>query len=512
MIDVTHHGETAQRPDTGSHRFFEPIPGEFDIALTEITGTLPAELTGTLYRNGAGRWDIGATTVDCLFDTDGMVSAFILDGTGVRFRNRFVRTEQYLRGERAGRMTTRGMGRQRPGGIRANALRRPANTANTSVMVHGDRLLALWEGGRPHELDIDTLETIGKVDLGGVLKGLLGAYAAHYCWDPATGAVVNFGFDPYLPRIDLRWVRDAASAGERVRRLREQFGEARPRLRLRLYETDSSGTTRYLRSVPLPAMSFIHDMALTPHYAIFAATPLRFDPVPIIAGSSAMVDAMRFERDAPAYFLLAPRTGGPVRVVETDPFFMFHFVNAYEDGSDVVIDFPRFAPQAFPATMAFFTNIRTAPPTTGRLTRHRIHASGKVTTEPLSDEGCEFPQFDQRMSTREHTLSYAMVSRPSPSPTDITFGIARFDHRTGATSSYTSPDDSLIEPVFVPRSADADEPEGWILTVGYNAPQHRSRLMIFDAAHLPDGPVAEAWLPFHLPVSFHGAFTQRIAA
>src|SRR5256885_14164367 len=133
---------------TTSHSW-DPIPGEYDIALDEITGTLPPGLTGPLYRNGAGRWDIGSTVLDCLFDTDGMVSAFVMDGRGVRFRNRFVRTKQYLKSEKAGRMATRGLGTQRPGGLPANALRGPANVANTSVLVQGERLFAPWEGGRP---------------------------------------------------------------------------------------------------------------------------------------------------------------------------------------------------------------------------------------------------------------------------------------------------------------------------------------------------------------------------
>lgn len=81
----------ANRPDgpyegreAPSSRAWEAIPGEFDIAVNEVIGALPAELTGTLYRNGSGRWDVGSTAIDCIFDTDGMVSAFILDGSCVR--------------------------------------------------------------------------------------------------------------------------------------------------------------------------------------------------------------------------------------------------------------------------------------------------------------------------------------------------------------------------------------------------------------------------------------------
>src|SRR5690606_25770782 len=121
-------------------RYWEDIPGEFDIEVSDITGTLPPDLVGTLYRNGAGRWNIGDSRVESVYDADGMVSAFILDGRTVRFRNRFVRTAHYLQTLQTGAPAARGFGAQRPGGLRANMFRLPANTANTSAMVNPDQL------------------------------------------------------------------------------------------------------------------------------------------------------------------------------------------------------------------------------------------------------------------------------------------------------------------------------------------------------------------------------------
>lgn len=80
----------------------------------------------------------------------------------------------------------------RPGGILRNALRFPANVANTGVVTHAGKLLALWEGGPPTEVDPDTLGTIGIHRFGGKLKWL-GAFSAHPKWDPATGEMFNFG-------------------------------------------------------------------------------------------------------------------------------------------------------------------------------------------------------------------------------------------------------------------------------------------------------------------------------
>ncbi|MDN4518970.1 carotenoid oxygenase family protein [Mycolicibacterium austroafricanum] len=496
-------------------RYWDDIDGEFDIPVEEITGTLPEGLTGTLYRNGSGRWNIGSSPVESIYDADGMVSAFVLNGAGVRFRNRFVRTRHFVQSTRAGRPIGRGFSAQRPGGIRANALRLPVNTANTSVMMNNDRLLALWEGGRPHELDPDSLDTYGMSDLGGALRGPVGAYSAHYTLDPETGAKVNFGFDPYFPRIDLRWALRGVSGAERRRRLRDLVGEAVPRVRLRLYETDTDGVTRYLRAVPLPGMGIVHDMALTRRYAIFVVSPMRINPW-ALTGHASFWDSMRFLTDTPTYFLLAPRSGGPVRTVETDAFYHWHFTNAYDDGDDVVVELPRFAPHTYEGVKNYTAHVRSGSAQVGGadpsdavvLTRFRIGSSGRVTREPLADFGCEFPQIDPRRSTRRHDYSYVAVQDP------VRFqgqGIARIDHRSGAGQVFCPPGNVLVEPTFVPRPGGDAEDDGWVLTVGYQESHHRSRLMVFDAAGIADGPVAEAWLPFHVPMSYHGTFTSRVA-
>ena len=509
-----------QRVQQRASRYWESVGGEYDEVLTEVKGALPPDLTGTLYRNGSGRWNIGPSRVDSIFDADGMISAFALDGRSVRFKNRFVRTTHYVRSTAAGRMIGRGLAFQRPGGWRANALRLPVNTANTNVLIGDDKLLALWEAGRPHGVDLDTLNTLGLCSLDGALRGPVGAYSAHYRRDPLRESLVNFGFDPYVPRIDLRSVRAASTPAERRRRLRDLAGEAIPRLRLRLYETDRAGRTSYVRAVPLPAMGLIHDMALTQRYAVFTLTPLRINPW-ALAGHQSYWDAMHFKENVPCYFVLAPRDGGRVRIVETDPFYMWHYANAYDDGSDVVVELPRISTGTFGGMRAFgadtrldlsqlYADVDQADVAEAvQLTRFRITATGRVNVEPVSDVGCEFPQIDQRRSAQAHTITY--VTAPLDDGT-VSEGIARIDHADGSVQRYQPPGHRLVEPIFVPRPGTHDEEAGWVLTVGYDEAQHRSRLMIFDAAHIDSGPVAEAWLPHHLPMSYHGAFTPRVAA
>ncbi len=174
-------------PDMG--KIFAPLMHEHDYVIDEVEGELPRELTGTLYRIGPGKWEVGRTLMHHLFDGDGMVSQFSFDGRSVRFRNRYVRTPQFRDGMVAYQARKPGVGTALPGGFWVNFAKSkgPANAANTGVAVHADRLLALWEGGPPYRLDPDTLETFGVEDFSGRLKGMLKAFSAHPKWDPVTG-------------------------------------------------------------------------------------------------------------------------------------------------------------------------------------------------------------------------------------------------------------------------------------------------------------------------------------
>jgi len=177
---------------------FRNVGVELDgVELVASRGTIPAELVGTLYRNGPGRLERGGQWVHHPFDGDGMITALRFAGGKAELRNRFVRTEGWQAEQKAGRFLYRGVfGTQKPGGPVANAFDlRLKNIANTHVVRLGDQLLALWEAAEPYALDPDSLETRGLSLLDGVLKPGE-AFSAHPRFDPGHhGAprMVTFG-------------------------------------------------------------------------------------------------------------------------------------------------------------------------------------------------------------------------------------------------------------------------------------------------------------------------------
>ena len=198
-----------QAPPVGPNmsRSFESIPDGHDYVVEQIEGALPTELRGTLYRNGPGRNEIDGHPFGHLFDGDGMLSQFIFADGALRYRNRFVQTNHYLGERSAAEPRFRTFGDQRAGGPLANAFRVPtaSNAANTSVVLHDGKLLALWEGGHPWRLDPDSLETLGEEDFDGALKAAH-AFSAHPKFDPSTGELFNFGVH-YGPRTRIRTYR-----------------------------------------------------------------------------------------------------------------------------------------------------------------------------------------------------------------------------------------------------------------------------------------------------------------
>lgn len=466
-------------PRAGWHRAFDALLEEHEYAVDQIDGKLPPDLTGTLYRIGPGKWQVGGTLLDHIFDGDGMVSQFTFDGRSIRFRNRYVRTEHFKHGATSNTIRYRGVGTQRPGGMLANIGRRPANVANTNVAFHADKLLALWELGRPHRLDPDTLETLGEYDFDGALR-FLGAFSAHPKWDPATGEMFNFGM------------------------------EVVPSPRLHCYKVDRRGRLSRFASVPLWDLPWNHDMALTQKHMVFALDPLIPNIRKILLANCTFTDALEYRPDKGTRFVLVPRSGGKPRIVEHDALMHFHLTHAFEDGTDTVVDLVLFDDwdELRRELCEFRTRFSTLP--SSRLMRYRITPSGKVIEQQLSPYPGEFPQYDWRVTTRRHRYTFLAGRTTATGGYD---SVLKIDHDSGNTAQHHVGDGDYVgEPIFVPRTPDAAEDDGWLLAVNYHAAEHRSQLLVLDAADLDRAPLAVAQLPHHIPLGFHGTFTRRIAA
>lgn len=461
---------------------FEPAQEVSREVTLDVTGTLPQELRGTLYRNGPARWEAGGFSAGHLFDGDGLVSKFVIDCGEVRFQSRYVRTPKF-RAEQAGRGgRVRGLYTQAKG-VGRNAGRMPADSANTHAVVHGDRLIALSDVGRPWEIDPADLETVGPCSFDGQLPRL-SRFSPHPKVDPVTRELFNFGLDltPGLGRT--------IPAG------------------LRCYRIDPAGRLHSEAVVPLEHVIIQHDFAITESYLVFALAPITVDlkqAARSLAGSGLLGDAADYRPQQGMKIVLVPRRGGPQRVIECDPLVYVHVNNAYEDGSDVVLDVVRH--ESFEILSTTIKSFRDGLPNAGWPARLRITKTGRVLVEDLDLESVEFPMHDERRTGRAHRFAYFAQYEP--------FGdaaIVKVDYQTGEQRHHTfTAGEFAGEPMFVPRSATAEEDDGWLLTVTYLSAEHRTALIVLDAKHPEREPVFVARLDQHYFPGFHGSFTDRIA-
>jgi all-trans-8'-apo-beta-carotenal 15,15'-oxygenase len=464
---------TLSPADTVSLGVSEPQPTEHNYRVDDIDGTIPAELAGTLYRNGPGRWeDHTGRPLHHLFDGDGMLSAFTIFQGAVHYQNRYVRTRHYL-----AKTGTHHLGTAAAGGWMGSVGRVPPNLANTNVVEHAGRLYALWEGGPPHEINPHTLETVGVRRFKSGSLRWVGSYSAHPCICPSSGEMFNFGV------------------------------ELLPRPHLRIYRTDPRGRLTHFRSAQLPYTAMVHDFALTERYLVFLVSPIIPDAVPVALGLKPIGDALRYRPERGSVFILVPRDGGKVRRIDHDAVLQFHLSNAFDDRGDVVVDAITYSDGRLLQRIARFrtSTLDDAP---SQFTRFRITGSGRITREPLSDSPFEFPRHHGAYEGRPHRYAYCNTRRQLVAFYDSVTKLDLTDH---SETSYTAQDsgNSFCEPVFTPRPHAKAEDDGWLLTVEYQAKQHKSRLVIFDAIDVAAGPIATAQLTQHIPQGFHGSFSVR---
>lgn len=476
---------TTPNPTDADFAAYSALYDEYDYTIDDFDGVLPDDLQGTLYRNCSGKLDAGGQALGHLFDGDGMLSMFAIADGSVHYRNRYVRTKHYRKSLTSHGAPYRALGTMRPGGMLRNALRFPANVANTAVVMHAGKLLALWEGGPPTEIDADTLDTVGLHTFDGGLKWL-GAFSAHPKWDPDTKEMFNFG---------LAMV---------------------PVAKLICYRVDRMGALHRLGQLRLPFPVFNHDMGLTSKHLVFAVPPLIFPTAKLMSaglGRRNFIDAIEYAPSRGTTIGLVPRDGGKPRVLQTDPLLHLHLANTYEDGTDTVVELVHYDStwQELNSQLASLRTDSAAAVTSygGTLLRLRITKSDKVIHEPITDVRGEFPSFNIARTSRPNRYTYlAAAIGGSTYPN----AVSKVDNTTGAVVSHTFAFGTQPhEAVFASRPGATDEDDGWLLVATQDGMHNRAALAVLDAKHVEAGPVYTGRLRHHLPLTFHGCFTPRVA-
>jgi carotenoid cleavage dioxygenase-like enzyme len=458
-------------------------PGvEFPLThLSVKSGEIPAGLRGTLYRNGPGRLERAGIPAGHWFDGDGAILAVHFTDVGATAIYRYVQTAGYQAEEKADRFLYSNYGTIAPGPVWLRWSKPVKNAANTSVLALPDRLLALWEGGPPHSLDLATLETIGIDNLGNLDPEF--TYSAHCKRDPITGNIFNFGVTTGVTT------------------------------KLHLYKNDSTGKIVQKATLPLDGIPLLHDFVLAGKYLIFFIPPVRLNLMPVLAGISSYGDSFVWKPELGTQVLVFDSENlSLVSRSETDPWFQWHFANGFvkEDGS-VAVDFVRLSDLRSNQRLKEVATGETRTDAEGILCRvHLNPQTGKVTaTEELLDRPCEFPVVPAAEIGQESRYIYLGMYRPGCDIVAERYGaIARFDTQERALTIADCGENRYpTEPIYVP---DISSAKGWILTVVYDGNSDSSEVWIFDSDELSNEPICTLELPGVIPLGFHGIWKNAV--
>jgi carotenoid cleavage dioxygenase len=454
----------------------------------EVEGRIPAELNGIFYRVAPDPHWPPKLGRDVYFNGDGMVCAFDFRDGHVDLKTRYVRTAKFL-AEEAARGPLFGPYRN-PFFDDASVAGLSRGTANTNVLLHHGRLLALKEDSRPVAMDADSLETLGEYDFEGALD--CPTFTAHPKIDPVTGEMIAFGY---------------AAGGLATRDVAYFVFDARGKL---VHEVRFEA----------PYYAMLHDFGVTEDYVIFPVAPV----VGSLERCRQGLPHFGWDASKPVHLGVLPRRGSArdLRWFTGPTQFASHVMNAFNEGEKIHIDMPVAEGNAFP----FFPDITGArfDPGKGRafMTRWTMDmgANGaSYQAAQLSDFSGEFPRIDDRYATKPHRHAWWVVHDPSR-PFDPVRGGSiggpgwnawtHCDLATGKRSTfYPGPTSTVQEIAFAPRSADAPEGDGFILGLVNRFESMSTDLMVMDAQKLDAGPLATVHLPVRLRNGLHGNWVPR---
>jgi carotenoid cleavage dioxygenase len=447
--------------------YYRPFGAEMEAPDLVVEGTIPEGLEGSFYRNGPDpqhpphpddRYHV--------FDGDGMIYAVKLAGGRASMRNRYVRTRKYALERAAGRRLFGVFGNPRFNDPSVSPME--YNTANTHIWPHAGRLFALMEGCPPTELDPETLDTLGYETFDNAVTG---PFTAHPKTDPDTGALHAFGCGAKGPGTTA----------------------------IRYNIIDTAGKASHTAWLDQPYASMMHDFALTERHLVFPCLPVVISMERAMQGKQAPA----WEGDRPACFGVMAKGGdaSDIRWIETDPTFMFHIANSFDDGEDVVVDVA--GSKRAPLMPGIDGTLPSHQDTRFTLKRWRIGHNGSFREEEIDGLDIQFPRIDDRVQGKRYTRAFANgTARPTAGRLDGFDQIATIDVETGTRDSFSFGEGAYCgEPVFV--SSGPGEGEGWLLNLVWNSHSNESFLAITDASRVAAGPVAKVHMPARVPGGFH---------
>jgi beta,beta-carotene 9',10'-dioxygenase len=455
------------------HRLgFKSFDNETDSEQLDLEGELPDWLSGTLYRNGPGRFHVGNSALTHWFDGFALLRRFEFENGEIEYSSRFLDTEAY-RGAREGELRYPEFGTNPSWGLLdrlKNVMRgRLTDNASISVRCRDSEYRAVTETARETVFDPTDLSTLGEREVN--LN--------------ATGTLAHDHYD----FLQEEWVG-----------LGTRFGRNSSYV---LYRDPDDGPLETIAEIERDEPAYIHSFALTDHFVVITEHPFTASPRRFLADCP-FVESFRWYPDRETIFLVVDRqTGETLSEPGVPPFFTFHHVDAYERGNELFIDLVAFDDYSIVPALTL-ANLRSRAPDIpdGELRRYRIDLdAGSAEGQTIFDGGIEFPTTHYaEANLHPYQFCYGVGTDPG----GFNDRLHKIDVERGSDRLWNEEEIHPGEPLFVPRPGGEQEDDGVLLSVALDTDAECSCVLVFDAAEFEE--VARAYLPHVVPFDFHGTF------
>ena len=429
-----------------------PVKEELTVSELEVKGEVPKEINGLYIRNGMNP---RSGYSDHWFFGNGMLHGFNFENGKVSYKNRYVRTPYY----------------EKDLDIISSFGDLSASPANTHIIKHADKFLALEEAHLPWEVD-ENLETKGAYDFSGKLKG---AMTAHPRICPKTGELLFFSYSM----------------------MSESY--------LTYYRANPEGKLVQIEPIELPRAVMMHDWNITENHVVFMDLPIISDMnLAVETGSP-----FGFKPEFGARLGVMPREGSnsDVKWFDIDPCYVFHPLNSYEEGNKIIL----YVCRQEEAMVGGFQDIYGGDTTVARLWKWTIDLElGVVKEEQIDDAPCDFPRIDDRRIGFKNDYGYCTTLDTEADSLTIGRHLLKYDLTKNERLTHDlGKNVTGGEALFVPRSPDSTEDDGWVISLAYEAETDRSKLLVINSQDFESDPVAEIYAPQRVPNGAHGSWINK---
>ena len=444
-----------------------------------VEGTIPDWLSGTLIRNGPGKFEGNGIRLRHWFDGLAMLRRYEFEDGQIQYTNRFLRTESYadaMAGRPTGQFATDQHGlRKLLGFLRRLGPPEPTDNANVHVARIDGELVAQTEVPKWITFEGDTLETRGEFVFDDMLD--VDMITAHLVADPHRGEQVGHGVS---------------------------FGRSHEYKLFRI--PDGSRRRELITSISTDSPAYIHSIAVSEDHVVLVETPLRINIRKALSPfTEGFFELLEWNEALDTNLYVVDRDTGQIRTQPAvDPFFTFHTINAYDDDGAVVVDLVAFDDNTIVDALSLerleTAGFAAAPP--GRLVRLRIGPDGAVSSEQLYDGGIELPTVPRDSQTTNYRYAYGQATDREGAN-----GLVKVDTDRGQATEWWQTDLYVEEPWMIQRPAGQREDDGVVLAPALDVSTERSLLLVFDGETLDE--LARAPVPHHNPFGFHGRFFEH---